>query len=359
MVAWAVAVFEALRLVEGEVGAEQLVDAHGVAVEVPGAAQRELHAVAGEPDRVPCRDLVDGGLPEHVERHVHEFHVAGLGHVRGEADAVALVERTARHRHVAQRDQIVHVDRHVFAVELHRRDAEVADLLAFVLAALRGVIGFLRVLRVALLIVLLRVVVHAGEEIETFRRLAERDRADAVHGRHVVVLDRTQLFHRRALGMTVAQVGGEFTQLGVQVLLERVGILGVRGLRVCGFRHQAVLVHQRGEHLPPAAVIGRTIVDLLEDTAVGRLVDGGQHVLQIRVRLLQCIPEEQVGFGEFEIVEVPAVHHLVAQRVERGEHPATAGAALVRDRPLLEFDGEVARQRARALVVGGGGQYAG
>ena len=36
MVAWTVAVFEAVRLVEVEIGAEQLIDAHAVAIEIAG-----------------------------------------------------------------------------------------------------------------------------------------------------------------------------------------------------------------------------------------------------------------------------------------------------------------------------------
>ena len=314
-------------------------------------------------------DLIDGRLLEHVERHVHEFHIAGLGHVCGEPDAVAFAVRSARHRHIAQRDQIVHVDRHVFSVEFHRRDVIFADLPALVLAGFRlGALVpriALRSVRrvgiplVALITLVVLVVVRAGEEVEPFRRLAQRDRADAVHGGHVVVLDRAQLVGRRPRGVAGAQICGEFAQLGVQILFECVGILGVRGFRVCGFRHQAVLVHERGEHLPPAAIVGRPVVDLLEDAAVGWLVERGQHILQVCVRLLHRIPEEQVGFGEFEIVEVPLVHHLVAQGVERGEHPAAPGAALVRDRSLLEFDREVPGQRARSFVIGRGRQHAG
>ena len=83
--------------------------------------------------------------------------------------------------------------------------------------------------------------------------------------------------------------------------------------------------------MPPAAIIGRTIVDLLKDTAIGRLIECGEHVFQIRVGFLHRIPEEQVCFREFEVVEVPRMHELVAQRVERGEHPATAGTTLVGD----------------------------
>ncbi len=171
MVAWAVAVFEALGLVEGEVGAEELVDADAVAVEVAGGAQGELGAVAGEPDGVSGADLVDGGLLEHVERHVDEFHVSGFGDVRGVADAVALVERAVLHRHVAQCGQIVDVDRHVFLVEFHGRDAVFADLLALVLAGFRLVVlGFLAVLG---FVVLLVVVAHACQEVEFRRGFAE------------------------------------------------------------------------------------------------------------------------------------------------------------------------------------------
>ena len=158
--------------------------------------------------------------------------------------------------------------------------------------------------------------------------------------------------------MTVTQIGGELAQLGVQILFECVGIAGIRGFRVCGLRDQTILVDQRNEHLPPAAVIGNSIVDDFEHAAVGRLVKGCEHVLQIRIRFLDCVPEEQVGFGELEILKLPTMHELIAQGVERGEHPAAAGMFLIRDRALLEFNREIARQGAHAMVIGGGLQYA-
>ena len=354
MVAWTVAVFEAVRLVEVEIGAEQLVHAHAVAVEIAGRTQRELGAVAGEPDRVSGANLVDRGLFEHVERHVDEFHIPRFGHIGGVADAVTLVERTGRHRHVAQRHQIVDVHRHVLLVEFHRRDAGFADLSALVLAGFR-LVGLVFA---AFLIVLLVIVAHAGQEVELLRRLAQRDGAHAVHGGHVVVLDRAQFIDRDAGCVTFAQVGGELAQPAVEVLFERVGVLGIGGFRVGALRHETILVYKGGEHLPPTAVIGRPVVDLLEQAAVGRLVERGEHVFEIRVGFFHRIPEEQVGFGEFEIVESPLVHELVTQGVEGCEHPAAAGSALVGDGPLFQFDGEVAWQRALAFVVGGGFEHA-
>ena len=53
------------------------------------------------------------------------------------------------------------------------------------------------------------------------------------------------------------------------------------------------------------------------------------------------------------------MHKLVAQRVQGGEHPATAGTLLIGDRTLLKFDGEVARQRTHAAIVGGRLEHAG
>ena len=159
--------------------------------------------------------------------------------------------------------------------------------------------------------------------------------------------------------MGVAQFGGELAQLRVQVLLERRGIAGVRRLRVGLLRHQTVLLDQRDEHLPPAAIVSRAFVDRLEDAAVRGLVERLEHVLKVEVRLLQLVVEEQIAFGELEIVEVPLVHQLVAQRVQRCEHPAAAGMLLRGDRTLLEFDGEVARQRTYAAIVGGRLEHAG
>ena len=52
------------------------------------------------------------------------------------------------------------------------------------------------------------------------------------------------------------------------------------------------------------------------------------------------------------------MHELIAQGVERGEHPAAAGMFLIRDRALLEFNREIARQGAHAMVIGGGLQHA-
>ena len=349
-------------------------------------------------------ELVEGGLLEHVQRHVDELHVAGLGHVRGEADAVAPVERAVLDRDIGQRHEVVDVHRHVLLVELQRGDADLADLRALVLAGLRlaglvlvaiiaalavlgvglgaglvralarvaalAVLGLVLVAGLAVLVALaglavafvglvVIVVLGAREEVELLRRLAQRHGADAVHGAHVPVLQRAQLVLGRPRGMATAQLRRELAQLGVEVLLEIVGIAGVLGLRVGALGRQAVLVHQRGEHLPPAAVVGRAVVDDLEDARVGRLVERGQHVLQIGVRLLHRVPEEEVGLGEFEVLEVPAVHQLVAQGVQGSEHPAAAGALLIGDRPLLELDGEIARQRAHAAVVGGGLEHAG
>ena len=156
-----------------------------------------------------------------------------------------------------------------------------------------------------------------------------------------------------------AQLGRELAQLGVEVLLEIIGITGVLRLWVGALGHQTVLVHQRGEHLPPAAVVGRAPVDGFEQTRIGRLVERAQHVLQISVRLLHRVPEEQVGLGELEILKIPAMHEFVTQRVQGGEHPATAGTLLIGDRTLLEFDGEVARQRTYAAIVGGRLEHAG
>ena len=319
-------------------------------------------------------ELIEGGLLEHVQRHVDELHVAGLGHVRGEADAVAPVERAVLDRGIGQRHEVVDVHRHVLLVELQRGDADLADLRALVLAGLRlaglvlvaiiaalAVLGLVLVagLAVAFVGLVVIVVLGAREEVELLRRLAQRHGADAVHGAHVPVLQRAQLVLGRPRGMAAAQLRRELAQLGVEVLLEIVGIAGVLRLRVGALGHQAVLVHQRGEHLPPAAVVGRAIVDDLEDARIGRLVERGQHVLQIGVRLLHRVPEEEVGLGEFEVLEVPAVHQLVAQGVQGSEHPAAAGALLIGDRPLLELDGEIARQRAHAAVVGGGLEHAG
>ena len=106
-------------------------------------------------------DLVDGGLLEHVERHVDEFHILRFGDIGGVADAVAFVKRTGFHRHVAQRHQIIDVHRHVFPVEFHRRDAGLTDLPALVLAGL-WIVGLAFV---GFLVVFLVIVAHAGQEV--------------------------------------------------------------------------------------------------------------------------------------------------------------------------------------------------
>ena len=257
-----------MGLVAGEFGAEQLVDAHHGLVEETVLAQGELRAVAGEPDRVAGGELVKRGLLEHVQRHVDEFHIASLGHVRAEADAVALVERAVLERGVGQRHEIVDVHRHVLLVELKWGDADLANLRALVLAGFRLVglvlialaglgVGFalalagfaalagfglavcvglgLALASFALLILI--IILGAREEVELLRRFAERHGADAVHGAHVLVLQRTQLVLRRPGSRTAAQLGRELAQLGVEVLLEIVGIAGVLGLRIGALGH--------------------------------------------------------------------------------------------------------------------------
>ena len=158
--------------------------------------------------------------------------------------------------------------------------------------------------------------------------------------------------------MAFAQIRRELTQPAVEILFECVGILGIGGFRICVLRHKTVLVNKGGEHLPPTAIVGRTIVDLLEQAAVGRLVERGKHVLKICVGFLHRIPEKQVGFGEFEIVKSPFVHELITQGVEGREHPAAARSTLVGDGALLQFYGEVARQRALTLVISGSFEHA-
>ena len=251
-----------MGLVAGEFGAEQLVDAHHGLVEETVLAQGELRAVAGEPDRVAGGELVKRGLLEHVQRHVDEFHIASLGHVRAEADAVALVERAVLERGVGQRHEIVDVHRHVLLVELKRGDADLANLRALVLAGFRLVglvlialaglgVGFALALAgfglavcvglglalASLALLILIIILGAREEVELLRRFAERHGADAVHGAHVLVLQRTQLVLRRPGSRTAAQLGRELAQLGVEVLLEIVGITGVLRLRVGALGH--------------------------------------------------------------------------------------------------------------------------
>ena len=48
------------------------------------------------------------------------------------------------------------------------------------------------------------------------------------------------------------------------------------------------------------------------------------------------------------------MHQLVAQRVQRCEHPAAAGMLLRGDRTLLEFDRERAGELAHAAIRGRG-----
>ena len=293
-----------------------------------------------------CGQLVDGGLAEHVERHVDEVHRSGLRHVAHERQLIAAVIRGRGERGVRQAHEIIQILAHVLRVELLRRDAVFDDLPARVDAGLRAGLGRLGVI--------LALVLDAQQQIEARRWLAHCDSADTVHDRHLPGLERAQLLNRLAGLMGVAQFGGEFAQLRVQVLLERRGIAGVRRLRVGLLRHQTVLLDQRDEHLPPAAIVSRAFVDRLEDAAVRGLVERLEHVLKVEVRLLQLVVEEQIAFGELEIVEVPLVHQLVAQRVQRCEHPAAAGMLLRGDRPLLEFDRERAGELAHAAIRGRG-----
>ena len=101
MIAWAIAILQSLGLVEREFRTEKLVNAHGIAIKIAIATQRELHAITSEPNRMTVTDLTHSSLLEHVKRHVRKLHITRFRHIGGKTNTIPLAKRTTLHRHIA------------------------------------------------------------------------------------------------------------------------------------------------------------------------------------------------------------------------------------------------------------------
>ena len=115
--------------------------------------------------------------------------------------------------------------------------------------------------------------------------------------------------------------------------------------------HQPIFLHQIGHHIPLTTVAHRLRQQPLHQPPIQILARRINDLLHEEIRLLQLIPEEEIGLTELERLQVVLAHQGHAKHVGGGEEPTSAGSALVRDRAALERDLDV-----EVLRVGDGGR---
>jgi hypothetical protein len=109
---------------------------------------------------------------------------------------------------------------------------------------------------------------------------------------------------------------------------------------MASFGTAPVLLHQRAEHVPLAAVPHRVGEQEGNETAVARIVEGIEDVLEEPVGFLELVPVQRISLAELEGLQVEFLDCADAHRVEAGEHPAAARALLVGAVALLDLDVE-------------------
>ena len=184
------------------------------------------------------------------------------------------------------------------------------------------------------------VLVRPGELVRGARGRAQRQRQDEVDLAHHLVLGRGEgLGGGLGVPQQAPQRQRVLAQLGHDDVVQGAARHGVPGVRVQGLRYEAVLVDEVVHHVPLAAVADGVGEDALHEAAVEVFGGGGlDDVLEEEIRLLELVPEEQVGLRQLEGLEVVALHQRDPEHVGRREEPASARRPLVRDRRAFEGD---------------------
>ena len=183
----------------------------------------------------------------------------------------------------------------------------------------------------------------AQAHVEFARRLPKGHDEHVLHIGHIALLHHAQLFCRRAPFMRLAQITGAFAQVAREIRVNLVGVFRARRLGIGLLGHKAILLHESGEHVPLPAVVYRPCQDEGHLAAVERLVERIENLLEKPVALLQFVEKQSPGLRELEVVELVALDHLLAHRVQRRKHPAAPRTLLIAARALLQLHIETQR----------------
>ena len=327
----ALAVIQTLGLGHGELGVQQVFEAADVEVHDAGIPLGVLADVAAKPDGLAVLHLGDGGFLQLVHRQVQVAHGAAFLHVAQILDGVAAAIGLILGGGVDEADVIAEVHADVLLKEALGGQARLTVEVLVGVAVLKG---------------------------KGLGGLAETDAEQAVDLVQHLCLAGAQLVEGLPLLVQLAQDAGVLPQLLGQGRVHLAAGGRGLGLGVSGLGHNAVLLDEVAQHIPLAAVVYGGGEQVGHQAATDGLVQRIEDALKEVVGFFQLIPEEEVGLRELKSLEVILLHHLIAQGVEGGEHPAAAALLLVADLALFETDGVFVHVVLHSRALDSGDQQA-
>ncbi len=170
--------------------------------------------------------------------------------------------------------------------------------------------------------------------VEALRRRAQVNAQDPVDDLHDLGLGRAGGLQPAGRGRTDRP--GPLAKLVAEGRVHPARVRRALGLRHVSLGNQAVLGHERGEHVPLAAVAGHRVQQEGDGPVVDVAVRGLDDRLEEVIGALELVPEHRVVLRELEVLEPGPPHDARAQQVQPGEQPAAAAPLLVGDLPVVQ-----------------------
>ena len=285
---------------------------------------------------------------EDLGRHIQHAHNGSAYHGIHPTHAHHALEGARCARTGNKIDVVIGIKAHITALELLGSDAFLAqDADGLCICGTRRLVRRSRAfLNADFGRVDICMLAHRKLKIEGQRGLAQADAKHAVHILHHLATTLLQFLIRLALLNRSAQNRGIATQQAIEIAIHLRGILGARGLGHDLLGHHAPLLNEVGSKAPLPS-IGRGV---FQQQGYGAVVKGkmgrGDDISQKGVGLLELVVEHAICLRELEVVHIEQAANLHALRIERREHPTTAGLTLV-GHGLRRFDGNAVGIRIR------------
>ena len=325
-------------------------------------ARELLHDVGVHAHRHACLEAGDGGLLQHLLRHVEEAVGGTAHHGLLEQDVPSRLPGTRGAWHADQLHVVIGVKGNIALGKLARSDAGVAEQHAGVLLGILGVLvasllwGVLGQDWRELSNIDLGLLANLDLKVEGRGRLAQADGEHAVDVGHAGVLLCRKLLGAGAGTVSSTNVCGGATQQAIELGVHLGGAFGAGGLGHHVLRDKAPLGDKVHGLEVVAAVAHAPLEHMVELAVVVGPVDQRNHVVEHGVGLLELVVEHAKCLRELEGIDVEQIHRGRTSHVEGREHPAAPALTLVRDLTgALDRDpvGVVVGAHTRVVARGG------